>query len=338
MKLPEITIAPTELWNIQNGTIRSWLLISAVEFDVFSLTVEEKTAGEIAAALQTHEGNTELYVNALCSLGLLRKKDGAYLNTELSDTFLVKGRETYIGGILLLNEQWNIQSKEQMKGLVKSGPLPKQEATDYSGDYFAEHVRAMRNFSRSGTSQLVAKEIGKLPEFPSMKKMLDLGGAHGMDTIALAMKNPSLRGIVFDMPAVVKITEEIIAEYGIEERVSTMGGDYAADPIGSGYDLIYAKATINFFKDNFVPIFKKVHEALNPGGLFLSIHDGLTEENTQPDDMVISWLSTSLSSVDFSLSREAIPSAMLEAGFKSVQTKPFSFPMGTMEMITGRKR
>jgi hypothetical protein len=338
MKLPEITIAPTELWNIQNGTIRSWLLISAVEFDVFSLTAEEKTAGEIAAALQTHEGNTELYVNALCSLGLLRKKDGAYLNTELSDTFLVKGRETYIGGILLLNEQWNIQSKEQMKGLVKSGPLPKQEAADYSGDYFAEHVRAMRNFSRSGTSQLVAKEIGKLPEFPSMKKMLDLGGAHGMDTIALAMKNPSLRGIVFDMPAVVKITEEIIAEYGIEERVSTMGGDYAADPIGSGYDLIYAKATINFFKDNFVPIFKKVHEALNPGGLFLSIHDGLTEENTQPDDMVISWLSTSLSSVDFSLSREAIPSAMLEAGFKSVQTKPFSFPMGTMDMGTGRKR
>jgi hypothetical protein len=37
-------------------------------------------------------------------------------------------------------------------------------------------------------------------------------------------------------------------EYGIEESVTVIGGDYAADPIGRGDDLIYAKATLNYFK------------------------------------------------------------------------------------------
>jgi predicted O-methyltransferase YrrM len=338
MNLPEITIQPTELFHLQYGTIRSWLLITAVELKVFSLTVEKKTAPEITAALNTHGANTELFLNALCSLGLLRKENGAYMNTELSETFLVEGRETYLGGFLLMNEQWNnIQSREQMKELVKNGPMSQQNNSDYSGDYFAKHVNVMRNFARSGVSQFVAKEISSLPEFSGMRKMLELGGAHGLDTIAMSLKNPALSGVVFDKPAVVKVTQQIIAEYEMEERITVMGGDYATDPIGSGYDLIYAKATLSFFKDNFHPVFEKIYKALNPDGVFVSVHDGLTDESTKPEDMVISWLSTSLSSCDFSLRREVIPNAMLTAGFKTVQTMPFSFPLGEMDMVIGRK-
>ena len=153
----------------------------------------------------------------------------------------------------------------------------------------------------------------------------------------MTMKHPALKGVVFDKPAVVKVTQKIIAEYGMEERVTVMGGDYATDPIGSGYDLIYAKATLNFFKDNLNPLLEKIYNALNPGGVFVSVHDGLTDEDTKPEDMVISWLSTGLSSCDFSLRREMVPNAMLDAGFRSVQTSPFSFPMGGMDITIGRK-
>ena len=69
-----------------------------------------------------------------------------------------------------------------------------------------------------------------------------------------------------------------------------------------------------FLKDNFHPLFTKIYHALNPGGLFISVHDGLTHEGTKPGDMVISWLATGLSSRDLSLDRDAIPDAMLQAG------------------------
>jgi hypothetical protein len=250
----------------------------------------------------------------------------------------VEGKDFYLGDLLLMNDQWNCKSREQLKELVKNGPMPQQGSFDFTGDYFVNYIKVMKNSSLSGVSQLVSKEISRLPEFPGMRKMIDLGGAHGMDCIAMVMKNSALSGIVFDKPAVVKVTQEIIAEYEMEERITVMGGDYAVDSIGSGYDLVYAKATLNFLKDNLTPLFKKIYEALNPGGVFVSVQDGLTNEGTEPEDMVISWLSTGLSSGDLSLCREAIPNALIDAGFKTVQTKPIYCHIGGIwDMTIGRK-
>lgn len=338
MKLPDITITPKPLFELFHGTTKSWILITAVEFKMFDLTVESKTASAIAASLKTHEANTTLFLNALCAIHLLEKANGAYRNTELSNTFLVQGKACYVGDLLMLSNQWNFQTREQMADAIKNGPGPQEKNADDMGAMFAPHVKAMRNLSRSGVSQLMAKKISKLPEFAGMKKMLELGGAHGMDCIAMTQKNDSLKGIVFDNPEVVKMTREIIAEYEMEKRVTVMAGDYATDPIGSGYDLIYAKATLNFLKDDFQPLFTKIHHALNPGGIFISVHDALTEEETQPADMVISWLPTGLTSRNLSLDRDAIPDAMLHAGFKSVQVTPLPFSMGeSMDMCIGRK-
>ncbi|MGD9826884.1 methyltransferase family protein [Desulfobacter sp.] len=337
MELPDITMTPTPLFELFHGTTKSWILITAVELKVFNLTTENKTAPEIAASLKTHETNTTLFLNALCSIQLLKKENGAYRNTELSDTFLVQGKDCYLGEFLMLSDQWNFQTREQMADVIKNGPAPQGDNLDM-GTMFAPHIKSMRNHSRSGVSQLMAKEISKLPEFAGMKKMLELGGAHGMDSIAVTQKSASLKAIVFDNPAVIKMTREIIAEYGMEKRVTVMDGDYATDPIGSGYDLIYAKATLNFLKDDFQPLFAKIYHALNPGGVFISVHDGLTDEGTKPADMVISWLPTGLTSRDLSLDRDAIPDTMLQAGFKTVKVKPIPFSMGeSMDMCIGRK-
>ena len=338
MELPDITMTLKPLFEFLYGTTKSWILITAVEFKVFNLTVEKKTAPEIAASLKTHEANTTLFLNALCSIHLLEKENGAYRNTELSNTFLVEEKECYLGGFLILSDQWHFQTREQMADAIKNGSAPQADNLDDMGEMFAAHVKSMRNYSRSGISQLMAREISKLPEFFGMKKMLELGGAHGMDCIAVTQKSASLKGIIFDNPAVIKITREIIAEYDMEKRVTVMEGDYATDSIGSGYDLIYAKATLNFFKDDFQPLFAKIYHALNPGGVFISIHDGLTDEGTKPADMVISWLPTGLTARNLSLDRDLIPDAMLQAGIKTVKVKPIPFSMGeSMDMCIGRK-
>ena len=338
MELPDISMTPKPFFQLLYGATKSWLLLTAVEFKVFNLTVEKKTAPDIAAALKTHEANTRLFLNALCAIHLLEKEDGAYCNTELSNTFLVEGKDCYLGEFFILFDQWNFQTREEMRDAVKKGPAPQSENLGEMDEMFASNVKSMRNFSRSGVSQLMARQISKLPEFAGMKKMLELGGAHGMDCIAITQRSPILKSVVFDKPAVTKMTRKIIVEYEMEDRVSVMEGDYTIDPIGSGYDLIYAKATLNFSKDNFHPLFTKIYNALNPGGVFISAHDALTDEGTKPTNMVISWLSTGLSSRDLALDRDVIPDAMLQAGFKTVKIKPIPFFMSeSMDMCIGRK-
>lgn len=338
MQLPDLSITPKRLYDLLSGTTTSWLLITAAEFRLFNLTVEKKTAPEIATSLQSHAVNTTLFLDALCAMGLLAKEDGFYRNTELSSTFLVTGKECYLGELFLIAEQWNFQTRAELRDAIKNGPTPQPDISGDMEKMFAPHVQIMRNMARSGTSQLLSKEISKLPEFAAMGKMLDLGGAHGMDCIAITGSHPSLKGVVFDKPAVVAVTRKIIAEYDMEERVSTIGGNYAADPIGSDYDLIFAKSTLHFYKDTFQPLFTKIHAALKPGGIFVSVHDGHTEERTKPEDTVISWLPSRLKSGDKSLDRDTIPDAMLQAGFKTVKITPLpSSHGGSMDMCIGKK-
>lgn len=337
MELPEIALTPKPFFEIFNGTMKSWILLTAIEFKLFNLTVENKTAAEITKSLKTHEENTALFLNALCSIDLLRKKNGLYQNTEMSNTFLVEGKDCYLGQIIMHFNEWNFQTREEMTDAIKNGPK-KKEDMENMGEMFGPQVRAMGNYARSGMSQIIAKEISSLPGFTSMKSMLELGGAHAMDSIAVIKKSDTLKGMVFDNPEVIKTTREIIAEYNMEKRIGVIGGDYSKDTIGSGYDLIYAKATLNFLKPDFKPFFKKILQALNPGGIFIAVHDGLTEEGTKPMEMVISWLSTGLTSRNLSLDRDVIPDAMIEAGFKTVKIKPISFSMGdSMDMCIAKK-
>ena len=58
-----------------------------------------------------------------------------------------------------------------------------------------------------------------------------------------------------------------IKEYGLEDRIEIMSSDYNQDPIGEGYDLIWAKATIAINSaDDLDSLMKKIYDALNSGG------------------------------------------------------------------------
>ncbi len=337
MFLPELSIDFKKLYDLQYGGIKAWLLMNAVELNIFNQTESYNCTENIAEKLNLHKGNTELFLNALCSLKLLRKKDNCFINTELSSTFLVEGKETYIGAFLIMNNEWILQSKQQMKDFLIKGPGSGYNETTFSDESFKKHTRAMRDFSRSGPSQTVSEIISRLPEFPNMKKMLDLGGAHGIDSIATVLKNPGIKSTVFDKPPIARTTEEIIRDYGMEKKIDVMAGDYTTDSIGNNYDLVYARATFNFIKDNLNPVFKKIYCALNKGGVFISLHDGFSENKTAPEDMVISWFSSSISTYDFSMPQDLVADKMLETGFRNVHTKTLSLSIGTMDLVIARK-
>ncbi len=168
--------------------------------------------------------------------------------------------------------------------------------------------------------------------------MLDLGGGHGLDAIATVKRHPSMKGIVFDNAAIVKAAQDNIREYGLEDRIRVQSGDYLIDSLGSGYDLILAKGTLNFAGSHLEKVVRKIYDALNEGGVFVSIHDGLTAERTNPEAMVLSWLPFALSAIDVTLAREQIPDAMTAAGFSDLETRPHLFPLGgKLDMVVGRK-
>jgi hypothetical protein len=61
--------------------------------------------------------------------------------------------------------------------------------------------------------------------------VVDVGGASGSFVHALMMKNPLLRGVVFDLPFAVERAAERARELGIEARFATVPGDIFLDAV-----------------------------------------------------------------------------------------------------------
>lgn len=336
-KFPELNNDFGDIHKMLIDRIRGKLLLTAIELKVFNHLTEPKSAEDIAKAISGHPGNTRHFLDGLTSIGLLTKKDGRYENSELSKTFLVDGHDTSLGDFLTGYNVYFVPVLEKMKGLVLEGPMPLPQMGAESEEMRTQMTVSMANCERSGMGQMVAKIVSQLPEFPSFGKMLDMGGGPGLLGIAITMKHPSMKGIIFDRPPVVKIAKDFIAEYGMEDRMDVIGGDFMKDSIGEGYDLIWVCAALYFSKDDIDSITKKIYDALNPGGVFISFHDGLTEEWTKPEFMVLAWLPTSMTGYDFPMEQGFIADSMLRVGFKSVRSRTYDTPMGPMDMDVARK-
>ena len=336
-KLPEVKVGFEDLYRVLIGPIRSKLLLAGIELGVFNQLSEPRSAEVVAEAIGTHPVNTRLFLDGLVASDLAVKRDGLYQNTTVTQTFLMEGNPTYLGDFLTYTYQWSVPDLKDMPQLVKEGPPPPSKMDMPSEETRAQAAMFMANYQRAIRGPRMAKIVSELPEFPSFKKMLDLGGGPGLIGMAIVAEHPSMKGVIFDKPASVKVAKTFIKEYEMDDRMEVLGGDYTCDSIGEGYDLIWASGTLNFCKDDMDSIVKKIYDALNPGGVFISFSDGLTHERTKPDIMVIGWLSMALTGQDMGLDQGEIADSMLCVCFKSVRSRTLDTPMGPMDLDIGRK-
>jgi hypothetical protein len=226
-----------------------------------------------------------------------------------------------------------------LKDFIKNGPPPKKDLAD--PEIWEKGARASVNHTRCGRAQMIARHVSMLPEFGSFTKILDLGAGPGIMGIAVTAVHPSLKCVLFDQPAVSKVATEVIAEYGMEDRVTVKGGNYMEDDFGTDYEFVMANFTLNFYRDRLGEIMRKVLGALKPGGIFMVTSDGLNRDKTGPEGSVISWLPTMLQGTDISFETGQIARAMLEEGFVSTEQKTITDieleAHGPVEMTIGRK-
>jgi hypothetical protein len=85
--------------------------------------------------------------------------------------------------------------------------------------------------------------------------------------MALAQRYPRLRATVFELPRVVPVARQIIAEAGMADRVSVQAGDFQQEALGQGYDLALVFGVLNGEPPEGRPaLIRKVFATLKPGG------------------------------------------------------------------------
>lgn len=91
-------------------------LLVAYDLDIFNVLAEKPlNCLEIAKKLNLDIRATNLFLDALVGLKLLKKKKNAYYNSKHADSYLVKGKEYYIGQYLELTKKICINGKDWKK-------------------------------------------------------------------------------------------------------------------------------------------------------------------------------------------------------------------------------
>ena len=338
IQLPEVNASFKEFYQMLIGPVKSKLLLTGIELGGFNQLSEPKSADAVAQAIGAHAENTRLFLDGLAASDLVLKKNGLYENAPGTQSFLVEGNSTFLGQMFSLQAQMWCGALNDLPKLVKEGPPPPSpEADMYGEEMWAQFAVSMANYERAGVAQQAVELVSELPEFPGFKKMLDLAGGPGLVGIAIVASHPSMKGVIFDRPAVTKIAETFIKEYEMQSRIQVLSGDYNHDSIGEGYDLIWASNALNFARHDMDALMSKVYHALNPGGVFISLCEGLTHERTKPDFVVISMLPMALVGQDMCFDQGEIADSMLRAGFKSVRSRTLESPWGTADLDIGRK-
>ncbi len=116
----------------------------------------------------------------------------------------------------------------------------------------------------------LAEDVIDSYDFGAHRVHMDVGGGEGVFVSMAVRRNPGLRGIVYDLPAVIPRTEARLATEGLAGRVSVAGGNFHADPLPVGADLITLIRVLLDHSDAMaVALLKKIRQALPPNGSLL---------------------------------------------------------------------
>jgi precorrin-6B methylase 2 len=164
-------------------------------------------------------------------------------------------------GHTLKNRKTNISLWMQLATILKDGPI-KQNRQDFFGEDWLNSIAEAAECGAVAETINAITGLGKNTNLQTCRRLLDLGGGHGLYAVAFTALNPQLEAFVFDLPHMIPIAQKYVAAYNAQ-RVHLLSGDFYKDDIGKDYDVIFSSFNPSCNDPKLIP---KLVTALKPGG------------------------------------------------------------------------
>ena len=255
-----------KLWSVISNSMEQlklyYMLLAAVKLSLFDAVESPKSVSELSCELSCEPLILEGLCNALVEVGFLRKDEDRYVNTSVTSRYLTK-RSPFSVCDAIESFSNDISIWAKLSELLKEGPFKLSK-----GEFFARHViHRMCVEAMCGELQKTLDVVCSISAFRNVRRMLDIGGGHGIYTVGFALANPEMRGYIFDLPEVAREAKRYIERFELGNRVHVLSGDFFKDDIGKGYDMVFSSYNPGGKNPEVV---KKIYNALNDGGMFVS--------------------------------------------------------------------
>jgi 2-polyprenyl-3-methyl-5-hydroxy-6-metoxy-1,4-benzoquinol methylase len=257
------------------------VLFAANQLGVFGLLSERgpSSAGEVAEELGTDPDATRRLLGALVAIDLLAQEDERFVNTLAAESYLVPDQPESMATWVSLIGSW-AQTFGSLAESVRTGQPAEvpEEHLGGSPDYTRRFIIGMHDYALGP-----GRELAGHLDLGGRTRLLDVGGGPGTYSILLAERNPDLSCVVFDLPDVIEMADEVIARHGVSDRVSTMPGDYHSDHFPKGFDVVLVSNVLHQEDwESCRRILDQAHASLEPGGLVVVHAMFLNERGNGP--------------------------------------------------------
>lgn len=261
------------LFDLVAGFAYSQILAACIAADLFDLLAQDPLdTAEIAARIDLPLASTERLLRAAAALDLveplgdrwtlgsagaaLRGNRGIaemvahhrLLYADLADPLALLRRG---GGGGALSGLWHYAESEGQG----------------DADAVAAYSRLM-----TASQPLIADQAIQAYDFRRHRSLLDIGGGEGAFLAAVGAHAPNLDLALFDLPAVGERAARRFAAAGLSARTRIHGGNFLADPLPRGHDIISLIRVLHDHDDGpALALLRSIHAALAPGGtLFIA--------------------------------------------------------------------
>lgn len=237
------------------------------------LSEKPMSAEQICRTIKSDPEMMKKLLIACTSMGLLEKEGNQYKNTELAQTYLVRGRKLYQGDIIAHTATvWDFWSRLADHVTLRS------ERVAINPDDHRNFIMGMHNIAVAGRAQLFIDSV----DLTGRKKLFDVGGGPGTYSIAACRRYPELKAEVFDLPETIAITKEIISKEGMQDVITVREGDWETDDFGEDNDVVLLSDVMHGPGSKAQMKLKKAYDSLLCGGLVVIQEFLLNDRKTGP--------------------------------------------------------
>jgi hypothetical protein len=169
-----------------------------------------------------------------------------------------------------------------------------------TGERAFDHVYGMRNWDYYSTRPIeaaifdgamsaitgpVSKAVAAAYDFSRFPFVADLGGGDGTLLTEILHRNPSIRGLLFDLPAVVERARQKLAAAGLLDRCELVGGSFLEN-VPRGASIYMMKTIIHDWEEPAVStILQHCRAAIGDSGAPFLVIERVLPEKVGPEDV-----------------------------------------------------
>jgi hypothetical protein len=336
---PQDQAPPPAMQVIQMGSAYwvSCIVHAAAQLDLADkLALGPKTAAEIAQAADLNAPALHRLMRSLASLGILSETEGQrFALTPLGEALKTGAPGSARASVLTFCSPWFMSALRELTYSVRTGKTSFEHIHGKPVfDYLREYPEAASLFSETmvGVHGGEPPAVAQAYDFGGLKTIVDVGGATGNLLGEILKRHPVPRGILADLPHVVKDAPALLKAKGVAERVAIEPHDFFKSAPSGGDAYILSHVIHDWSEAQCLTILGNVRKAMPADARLLLIEMVVPGKNEPHFSKILDMVMLSLPGGQ-ERTEEEYRALLAKAGFKLIRVVPTQSVASVIEAV-----